>query len=202
MIKCIVFDFDGMVYLTKEKFSERIARDFDIPPEEIKKFFQNEFANCQLGTADLKEELQKRLETWKWQGTVDELLEYWFSDGDIDEEVLAFVAELRSRGLKCLICTNNEKYRLDYLRKKYNLDEKFNGIVASYEVNARKPDERIYQQVMDISGLNPEESMICDDKEENLKILRDRGFASFQYRDFESFKNKINFFIGGCCRRV
>jgi putative hydrolase of the HAD superfamily len=202
MIRCIVFDFDGMVYLTKEKFSDRLVRDFNIPAEEIKKFFQTEFANCQLGTADLKAELQKRLETWKWQGTVDELLEYWFSDGNVDEEVLAFVADLRSRGIKCLICTNNEKYRLNYLRKKYNLDEKFDGIVASYEVNARKPDERIYQNVAEIAQLLPEEIMICDDKEENLKILCDRGFASFQYGDFESFKKKINFFIGGCCRRI
>ena len=76
MIKAIVFDLDGMVYLTREMFSDRYSREFNLDPEIMVPFFKNQLTLCQDGKADLKEELEEVLVDWKWDKSVDELLDY------------------------------------------------------------------------------------------------------------------------------
>jgi len=50
-IKAIIFDADGML-VTGERFSTRFARDFNVPMEKIRLFFDNEFKDCILGKKD------------------------------------------------------------------------------------------------------------------------------------------------------
>ena len=50
------------------------------------------------GHADLKVEMGKRLGTWGWTGTVEELMEYWFAgEAEVDTEMAEYIKELRSR---------------------------------------------------------------------------------------------------------
>lgn len=192
MIKAIVFDLDGMVYLTTEMFSDRYAREFNVDPEILVPFFKNQLVSCQNGEMDLKNELTKVMMSWNWQGTVEELFAYWFDDGSVNEQMMDLIYKLKDKGVLCVLCTNNEKYRLEYLKEKFNLEEVFDFIVTSYEVGQRKPEKEMYESILDKIKLKAEEVMICDDKEKHVEMLASWGFIPHVYKNYEGFKDKLN----------
>jgi len=61
MIKAILFDGDGVTLVKQGYFSDKYAMEHGVPVEKIMPFFRNEFKTCQLGKADMKEELVKYL---------------------------------------------------------------------------------------------------------------------------------------------
>lgn len=155
-IKVVAFDVDGML-LTGQRFSDRYSAEFGIPVEEMAPFFEGPYQPCVIGKANLKTELQKGwLERWKWHGTVDELLGYWFASGaERNEPVLATVESLRANGIICVITTNQEKFRADFLHRLFTRDG-FNAFFASADLGCKKPDTRFFQSMMKVlQKLNP-----------------------------------------------
>ncbi|MDO8444265.1 MAG: hypothetical protein Q7S80_02065, partial [bacterium] len=139
-IKSIIFDIDGMVLAHEKIFSQRLAEKLNVPVETFLLFFENEFQSCLVGKADLKEEIAKYLKIWKWPGSLDDLLKFWFDlEGTVDHSILESVRLLRSRGIKCYLCTNNEKYRVDHFQYFFKLDREFDRLFASSEIGFKKP---------------------------------------------------------------
>ena len=154
-------------------------------------FFKNQLVACQKGEMDLKEELEKVLQTWKWAGTVEELLEYWFVDGKVNAQMLLLISELKKKGVLCGLCTNNEKYRLQHLKEKYGLEKIFDFIVSSYEIGHLKPEREIFDRVLTLTKLKAEEVMVCDDKEKHVKVLSIWGFIPHIYKNQKKFEQKL-----------
>ncbi len=69
MIKAIIFDADGMI-VHGDRFSGRLAGEFNIPLDTTKLFFKDAFPDCLIGKADLKEELEKYMKQWNYPGYV------------------------------------------------------------------------------------------------------------------------------------
>src|SRR5258708_4767313 len=131
MITTLLFDADG-VLINGAKFSVQLAKDYGISPEKTRSFFTNEFNRCLVGEADLKEELQKHIKGWGWKGSVDELMEYWFRvEHTIDQDLILYIQQLRSQGIKCFVATNQEKYRAKYMLENMRFAQSFDGVLAS-----------------------------------------------------------------------
>ena len=57
------------------RFREYRDKILGISDSESKLFFTNEFIQCELGRADLKEEVESYLENWGWTKGVNEFLD-------------------------------------------------------------------------------------------------------------------------------
>jgi hypothetical protein len=79
MFKVILFDADGMI-ISSPRFSEQLEKQYGIPWNRMEPFFKGPFQACKIGNADLKEELAKAIQDWGWQGSVDELVDFWFAE--------------------------------------------------------------------------------------------------------------------------
>jgi putative hydrolase of the HAD superfamily len=191
MIKAIVFDFDGMVYHVDELFSTRISKEFNIPFEDVAEFFKNEFSKCQSGELDMRDVLQKYIPRWGWKKDVNAMLDYWFEDGYLDPEMVELVSKLKKLGIICALCTNNEIYRLNYLKEKHKINEIFNPIIASCEVGFRKPDPKIFDELIKALSVDANEILFCDDKVEFEETAREMGFIPHTYKNIENFKEKL-----------
>jgi len=154
MTSAIIFDADGML-IHGERFSNRLERDFGIGTDIASEFFGNEFQECLVGKADLKEELAKYVDKWNWDKGVDALIEYWFDDEHnvVDEKFKQIIKDLREKDIKCYLATNNEKYRTDYLTDKRGLGEWFDKIFSSAYIGYKKPDPEFFQSILDESGV-------------------------------------------------
>lgn len=61
-------------------------------------------------------------------------------------------------------------------RAGYAVDECFDQVFLSYEMKLAKPDIRIFQTVIDKTGLNPATTLYLDDTAENIDTGRAMGF--------------------------
>ncbi|MEI7719760.1 MAG: HAD family hydrolase [bacterium] len=194
--KAVLYDFDGML-THGERFSDKYAQEFGIDIAVMSPFFDEPMKQCLLDRADLKEELEKVLAEWKWPGTVDELLEYWFAIGEIDKEAFASVAKLKSQGAVVCLATNQEKYRIAYVTKKFALDTIFDEIFCCTNLHAFKHNakglEKIYQTLKEKYGIeNKSEIMYWDDRSNNVENLIKEGFNGQLYKDFAGFKETLS----------
>lgn len=189
MTKAILFDADGVVLTKQPYFSLEIAKENNIPYEVIEPFYLNELKKCQIGAADMKEELAKYLPQWKWEGTVDEFMQRWFTtDVHPDEEVLALVDALRARSFKCYLASDQEKYRGEYIRTTAGLGKHFDGTFFSYEVGHSKSDPHFFHAILSTLKLEPSEIMYWDDDQKNVDVAKSIGIDARFYTNFDELK--------------
>ena len=195
MIKAVILDADGMI-VHGTRFSSRLAKRFGISTEITKEFFDGVFQDCVIGTADLKEELPKYFSAWGWQGSLDEILEFWFSAeyNFIDERFAPLVVELRQKGYyaKCYLATNNEKYRTENLVEKRGLGRYFDGIFSSASLGCKKPKPEFFEKILEsMPGVKKEEILFWDDDTENIEGAKVFGLETQIYADFAEFKKRV-----------
>ena len=190
MIRVALFDVDGVVIRKHEYFSELLAREYNIPIEEVIGFFKNEFKLCSLGKADLKEEIVKYFEKWKWKKSADELLKIWFeNEKEVDQEVLLFVGGLRKKGIKCFLATNQEKYRLKYLFEEIGLKEHFDGAFASCELGRTKSDKEFYDLIVEkLGNIQSEEIIFWDSDKKIAETANNLGIVGRLYTGSKDLK--------------
>lgn len=174
-------------------FSTRYLQDYGVPEEAIQPFFQNEFKQCLIGKADLKEEIAKYLERWKWKGSVDELLQYWFEfESTTDQAIIEFAQKLRAKNIQCFLQTQNEKYRVQYIWNNMGLNNSFDGIFSSTEIGAKKATKEFWDKVYKkLNKPKKSEIMVWDDDEEVVEMAKNFGFQAQFYTDFASFQDSL-----------
>ncbi|HMC81213.1 MAG TPA: HAD-IA family hydrolase, partial [Acidimicrobiia bacterium] len=90
--------------------------------------------------------------------------------------VLDRIADLRRRGYRTALVTNNAREFGPSWKDRLPYDDLFDTIVDSCEVGVRKPDPRIYQLTLERLGvLAPDEAVLLDDFEVNLEAARAIG---------------------------
>jgi putative hydrolase of the HAD superfamily len=195
MIKGLLLDVDGVIVPEGTLFfPERLSGKIQVPIEEVQHFFYKEFIDCLEGRLDLKEAFTKVLRHWGWMGSVDELLKFWFEqEKDTDPRLLAKVTELRSRGYKCYIASNQEKYRAEYLLSEVGLREQFDGAYFSCYVGAAKHRQTFFRRVLEsLPEYKPEELMFWDNDEAYVFNAGQCGIEAHPYRNYQEFIDILN----------
>ncbi len=197
MIKDILWDADDVVVVKREGFfSEKLAKRQGIPLEQVMPFFKGEFGLCTVGKADLKQEIGKYLAGWGWTGTVEELMEYWFSsEKEVDTEVLEVVDGLRQKGVKCYLATDQEKYRVRYLLEEMKLGEHFDGQFFSCDLGVKKSHTEFFEEILRRLGVEPEEVMYWDDDEKNVAVAHELGIDARLFTSPDDVRSSVNRYV-------
>ncbi len=199
-IKAIIFDADDVLIIKPKMFSQYLEEDYGIPASVTAKFFKGDFQNCLIGKADLKEELKKCIKEWGWEGTVDDLLKYWFKvEHNINHELVELIKALKAKGIKTYLGTNNEKYRTEYIRNQMGFSKFLDHIFASGEIGHKKPDLKffghVFEKIAQDSKVSKNEILFIDDDPENIEAAKSFGFQTLLYKNFPEFQSLINSFV-------
>jgi putative hydrolase of the HAD superfamily len=187
-IQALLFDADGVV-VHPFRFAEYLAREHGLARDDTRDFFQGIFLECLVGRADLKTAIAPFLARWGWPDTLDAFLQRWFIEEDVpDQRMLAAIADLRRRGMPCYLATNQEQYRIAYMRAQMGFGQIFDGIFASVDIGAMKHDQAFYIAVTAALRLPADTILFWDDSAGNVAVARAYGWHAEQYVDFATFQ--------------
>ncbi len=99
-----------------------------------------------------------------------------------NEALIAYMRELRERGYRMAICTNNVREWEAGWRAKLPVGEIFHEVVDSAWVGVRKPDRRIYEITLERLGVDAGAALLLDDVEINCAAARELGMTAVRYR--------------------
>ena len=117
--------------------------------------------------------------------------ERYFSDLQPNERMIEYMRELRGRGFKMAICTNNVREWEAHWRAMLPIDEIFDVVVDSAFVGSRKPEPRIYQITLERLAASPEATLFIDDVELNCEGARKLGIDAIRFRSTEQTIEEI-----------
>jgi putative hydrolase of the HAD superfamily len=190
-IKAILLDGDGLLLEEKGYFDVTYSKQFGVNPESLKPFFRGAFQECIRGKADLKEELAHVLKDWDWKGSVEELMEYWFSVcTTADFSVMKKVQELRGSGVRCYIASNQEKYRGQYIQENLNFKNLLDGSFCSYESGYVKSEKEFFEYALNELQIQPLEVLFLDNEEKYIELPKQLGMNATLYTSIEDLNLK------------
>lgn len=89
--------------------------------------------------------------------------------------------DLKSRGYRLGLLTNNVKEFGEHWRATFPLDELFEEVVDSSHVGMRKPDREIYELTCARMRISPEEAVFVDDNADNVGAARAFGMQAVHF---------------------
>ena len=125
--------------------------------------------------------------------------EIYFDALHPNEPMLDLMRNLRDRGLRMAILTNNVREWEELWRSKLPLDEIFEVIVDSAWVGMRKPESAIYLLTIDRlgDGLRPSDCLFVDDNELNVAAARELGMTAVQFHSNDQAIPEIRAAVAG-----
>jgi putative hydrolase of the HAD superfamily len=117
--------------------------------------------------------------------------ERYFQHLHPNERMIEYMRELRVRGYKLAICTNNVREWERLWRAKLPVDEIFDVVIDSGFVGTRKPEPRIYELTLERLGVEPSSALLVDDIEINCEAARQLGIEAVWFRSSEQAIEEI-----------
>lgn len=101
-------------------------------------------------------------------------------------ERLRLLDNLRKQGYKLYVLSNTNPIMYNHwIDNAFRADGKsindyFDGIVTSFQERMCKPNPELFQRVIDRYNLNPEETLMLDDSEANVKAAKSVGLKAIR----------------------
>jgi putative hydrolase of the HAD superfamily len=194
MIKAVICDFGGVLTSPLIRGFLAYQEESGLTVEELGK------AMARAGEADgehplfelergriTEAEFSRRLEVQLGDHfDFERLRTLYFEHLEPNRPMIDFMRDLRGRGLRTALCTNNVREWEPLWRSKLpELDEIFEVVVDSAFVGARKPEPEIYELTLERIGAAADESVFVDDLEPNCEAARALGMTAVRFEDAE-----------------
>lgn len=111
--------------------------------------------------------------------------ERYFEHLHPNARMIDYMRELKRRGYKLAICTNNVREWEQLWRAKLPVDEIFDEVVDSAFVGSRKPEPRIYEITLERLQVPAGATLFIDDVELNCTAARELGLSAVWFRSTE-----------------
>ena len=111
----------------------------------------------------------------------------------IPEEKKSKLLQLRKEGHRVFLLSNTIDLHWQYCKKNlfpmdhYSVDDYFEKAFLSQEMHMKKPDDEIFQQVINDATIDPNDTLFIDDLEVNCEAAERNGIHSFQNKDFDDW---------------
>jgi putative hydrolase of the HAD superfamily len=145
----------------------------------------------ELSEAEFLKRLEQELDG---DQALDALTETYFKYLERNHEMIELMADLKGRGLRMALLTNNVREWEDRWRSMLpELDEIFELVVDSAFVGMRKPEHEIYHLTVERlgGGLRPEDCVFVDDIDLNCDAARAVGMTAVLFETTEQARAEI-----------
>jgi putative hydrolase of the HAD superfamily len=186
-------DETGISGETLGRAMQRIAeRDGAHPLFELEKGNLTEPAFLAQVSEALEPELGHRPEMHRFK-------EVYFEALKPNDPMIELMRELRARGYRMALLTNNVREWEPYWRSMLPVDDIFEVVVDSGFVGMRKPEPEIYELTLERLGdeIRASDCLFVDDVEVNIQAARELGMTAVHFRESEQAIGEIESALRG-----
>ncbi|OGZ33816.1 MAG: hypothetical protein A3I88_03480 [Candidatus Portnoybacteria bacterium RIFCSPLOWO2_12_FULL_39_9] len=182
MIKAIIFDLNG-VFIKAPKLSDRFKEEFGILPDEFIPVLKSILVKVRMPKAnDYFIYWKPYLDKWGVNLTKEQFFDFWSKTEKENPEMIELARQIKSKGIKIFILSNNFVERANYYKQNFPfLEEIFNKIYYSFETGFVKPNPEAYKKLLADNNLQSEECIYFDDSAENVETANNLGIKSFLF---------------------
>jgi len=192
MIKAVILDLNG-IFIQGPRLSDRFQEKFGVSTDEFLPILKEIMAKIRKPDAgDVFVYWKSYLEKWGVNLTREEFLNFWFGSEKEVPEISELARQIKKKGIKIFILSNNFKERADYYKENTQfLEEIPDKIYYSWQTGFVKPDPEAFKNLLTENNLKPEECIYVDDSRENIKVASDLGMSAFLFGGIEGFKKAL-----------
>jgi 2-haloacid dehalogenase len=116
---------------------------------------------------------------------------YPASLGGSIQPVVDIVGKLKSAGYTLYVLSNWSAEKFKMVRSQYPFFEWFDGIVISGEVGLIKPDQAIFELLLERIGRPADECLFIDDHSPNISVAGRLGFQTIQFQSAQQLEAEL-----------
>jgi putative hydrolase of the HAD superfamily len=195
--KVLLMDADGVLTLNDRPYSHQHAEEHSIEAEQIEPFFHGRFRQATIGKADLVELIAEHRDLWAWKGEPEALLKKWFdAENNIDQQLLGALQELRHRGAKVYLASDQEKYRAQYMRE-VMFPGKLDGFFISCDLGLEKKQPEFFKAVImqlqtEMPDLDLNDVLFFDDSQSKIDSALKAGIRAELYTSRDQVETLVS----------
>ena len=203
MIDVLMIDVDGVLVVGRPKdgrnWAAELEADLGLRPDDLaREFFARYWDDIVTGRAELAECLDPVLERLAPGLGVPEVLDYWFrQDSRLNRGLLSSLAELRQRGMRVHLATNQEHLRAHYLMHEMRLNDHVDGMIYSAALGARKPEPAFFELAGNSVGEPGCRILLVDDTPDNVSGARKAGWNALLWTSGMVLEDELRVFDAG-----
>jgi putative hydrolase of the HAD superfamily len=196
-VEAVVSDFGGVLTTPLLSSFMAIQDEIGITPESIGKAMRTistedggnplyALERGEIAEGDFLERLADGLEPVLGQRPhLHRFRKVYFDALQPNLEMIELMRELKARGKRMAMLTNNVREWEPLWRPMLPVDEIFETVVDSGFVGCRKPEAKIYELTLERLGLPAEACLFIDDLLPNCEGARAAGMSAVHFRDNE-----------------
>ena len=120
---------------------------------------------------------------------VNELLEEWINEGNISQDFINFIYELRKNGYVVCLASNASNGLVEEVFKRNNVpSDLFDHLFISCYMKEAKPDRIFYEMILDSFDKKFDEVFMIDDRQVNLDVVPTLNIKPVLYKDLNQLK--------------
>ncbi|MCR5698506.1 MAG: HAD family phosphatase [Treponemataceae bacterium] len=201
MIKNIIFDIGGVI----ANFDPiRVLRDMGLTENQVQVIAKNTllgpwWVELDRGVMSKEEVFAKMLSDLSGEMKEAVPIADKFLNVEIVKTVTSFdyskkwLSDLKKRGYTIYLLTNYPGWLFDYhWEHTFSFTESVTGAFVSGKEKIIKPDDAIYQGILNRFGLNPSECVFLDDRSENVEGAKRNGINAIHFTSFEEASRELD----------
>lgn len=192
-IKLLIFDVGGVLIDFNETMYTHFLHEEVLPgidEYELFKFIYPLISVMEYGKLSVPE-LEGMLSKHFHKDKLDiQWVQGWKRIAKPKMSVISLLNKLHAR-YPVVLLSNVSKSRYAEMKRSFLKLAKFDRIYASWELEMRKPDPRIYHYVLDKEKVKPSEAVFVDNQIENVIGAEKEGIRSIWFRDYKRLDGEL-----------
>lgn len=173
-IKAVIFDMDGLMLNTEPIYYRANQKTADYLGMNFSFDIYSQFIG--MGDADYKKTMGKLYKDEEDLNTFFEkskiVLEYLLMNDEVEikEGLIELLDYLKNNGIMTIVASSSNRYIIDHLLQRLDLQKYFNAVVGGDEVSFGKPNPAIFDKAFEKTGLSDKkQALILEDSKNGVE---------------------------------
>lgn len=196
-VKTFLFDMGNvLVFFSHPIMCRQMAEVCGVSPPELKARVFDSALQWDFERGFLSEEEFHRTLEAIFEKPIDfELLRQASADiFELNTTVIPVLDSLKDQGYRLVLISNTCTTHFDWVREKYDVLDRFDDFVVSYEAGAIKPESAIYELALTKIQCDPDECLYTDDIPEYVERGEEFGLKGTVFTTTDRFVHSLRTF--------